>query len=187
MVTVQLYTSFVLYCIATWRQSGLGIVNQSQNSWMSSLTNHRLQNLLRALTPQVTYRALGSRRSQKYDSHSMAYKINKTYLLWRNIKSLSPHINLLVNVDTRNDEKHTWTSGPAWQQAPKTKNNRPLILLMWNSIRSCTALATCHTCTTLITMNRESGSDTAMIRRDIAVSRCAKIPGPSSHTRREEL
>ena len=40
------------------------------------------------------------------------------YLLWRNIKSLCPHVNLLVNVHTGNDEEHAGAPGSSCQYCP---------------------------------------------------------------------
>ena len=51
------------------------------------------------------------------------------YLLWRNFKSLSPHIHFLVNVHTGNDEEDSWPSGSSSQQTAQSEDDGPLVLL----------------------------------------------------------
>ena len=38
------------------------------------------------------------------------------YLLWWDIKSLSPHVNLFINIHTGNDKEDSWTPGTTGEQ-----------------------------------------------------------------------
>ena len=51
------------------------------------------------------------------------------YLLRGNIKVSDPQINLLININTRDDEKRSGSSCTARQETTKTENNQPLMFL----------------------------------------------------------
>ena len=51
------------------------------------------------------------------------------YLLWRDIEVPDPQIYLLVNVDTRNDEKHPRAPRTTGEKTPKSEDDCSLILL----------------------------------------------------------
>ena len=51
------------------------------------------------------------------------------HLLWRNLKSLTPHVYFLININTRNDKEDTRTSSPTSEKPPKPKDDSSLILL----------------------------------------------------------
>ena len=51
------------------------------------------------------------------------------HLLWGNLKSLTPHVYFLININTRNDKEDTRTSSPTSEKPPKPKNDSSLILL----------------------------------------------------------
>ena len=55
--------------------------------------------------------------------------IHVFYLLWRNFKSLSPHIHFLVNVDTGDDEEDPRPPGSSSQQPAQPEDDGPLVLL----------------------------------------------------------
>ena len=50
--------------------------------------------------------------------------------MWRNIKSLSPHINLLINIHTRDDEEHSRTTSATCEEQPKAEYDSSLIFLV---------------------------------------------------------
>ena len=52
-----------------------------------------------------------------------------SYLLWWYFKSLTPHINLLVDINTRNDEEHPRTPSSSRQQPTQPEDDGPLVLL----------------------------------------------------------
>ena len=51
------------------------------------------------------------------------------YLLGWDIKSLSPHINLFINIHTGNDKEDSRTSCSTRQESAKSENDCPLVLL----------------------------------------------------------
>ena len=42
---------------------------------------------------------------------------------------MAPHINLLIHVNTRNDEEHSWTPSSSRQQPTQPEDDGPLVLL----------------------------------------------------------
>ena len=51
------------------------------------------------------------------------------HLLWWNLVVVSPHVDLLVSVDTGEDEEDPGTPGTANKQSSESEDNGPLILL----------------------------------------------------------
>jgi hypothetical protein len=51
------------------------------------------------------------------------------YLLRGNIKVSDPQINLFININTRDDEKHPGSSRTAGQETTKAEYDCPLIFL----------------------------------------------------------
>ena len=51
------------------------------------------------------------------------------HLLWRNLVVVSPHVDLLISVDTGEDEEDSRTPGTANKQSSQSEDNGPLILL----------------------------------------------------------
>ena len=47
----------------------------------------------------------------------------------RDLVCASPHIDLLVDIHTRNDEEHSRTPGSSRQQPTQSEDDRPLVLL----------------------------------------------------------
>ena len=52
-----------------------------------------------------------------------------SYLLWRDFKSLSPHINFLVYIHTGDDEEHSRAPGSSCQQSAQSEDDGSLVLL----------------------------------------------------------
>ena len=50
-------------------------------------------------------------------------------LLWWNVIGLSPQVNLLINVNTRDDEEHPGTPGFSSQHSAQSEDDRSLVLL----------------------------------------------------------
>ena len=50
-------------------------------------------------------------------------------LLWRDIVCLSPHVNLLVDVDARNDEEDAGSPGSAGEKTTQPEDDCSLVLL----------------------------------------------------------
>ena len=55
--------------------------------------------------------------------------IHVFYLLWRNFKSLSPHIHFLVDIDTGDNEEDPGAPGSSCQQPAQSEDDGPLVLL----------------------------------------------------------
>ena len=55
--------------------------------------------------------------------------LGSTYLLWRNLVGVGPHVHLLVGVDTREDEEDSRPPGSTYQQSAESEDNGPLVLL----------------------------------------------------------
>ena len=51
------------------------------------------------------------------------------YLLWRNLKSLRPHVNLLVDVYAGDDAEDAGSPGSPRQQPAQPEDDGPLVLL----------------------------------------------------------
>ena len=51
------------------------------------------------------------------------------YLLRRNIVGCRSHVDLLVNIQARDDEEHSRTPGTALYQSPQSEDDGPLVLL----------------------------------------------------------
>ena len=51
------------------------------------------------------------------------------YLLWWDFESCSPHVNLLVNIHTRNDKEHSGSPGPSCYKSAQSEDDSSLILL----------------------------------------------------------
>ena len=49
--------------------------------------------------------------------------------MWRNVKRLSSHINLLVNIHTGNDEEDSRPPGSSCQQSAQSEDDGSLVLL----------------------------------------------------------
>ena len=58
-----------------------------------------------------------------------SYADYSRYLLWGNIEVSDSQINLLIDVDTRNDEKHARPPSSPRKKSPKSKDYSSLILL----------------------------------------------------------
>ena len=52
-----------------------------------------------------------------------------SYFLWRNVKGLSSHVNLLIDVHTGYDEEDPRPPGSPCQQPPQPEDDGPLVLL----------------------------------------------------------
>ena len=52
-----------------------------------------------------------------------------SYFLWRNVKGLSSHVNLLVDINTGNDEEDSRTPGSSCQEPAQPEDDGPLVLL----------------------------------------------------------
>ena len=50
-------------------------------------------------------------------------------LLWWDVIGLSPQVNLLINVNTRDDEEHPGTPGFSSQHSAQSEDDRSLVLL----------------------------------------------------------
>ena len=50
-------------------------------------------------------------------------------LLGRNLVVVSPHVDLLVGVHTREDEEDPWAASSSNKQSSESEDNGPLILL----------------------------------------------------------
>ena len=60
----------------------------------------------------------------------MLYKQSSIrYLLRWDLECCSPHVNLLVNIDTRNDKEDSRPPGAARHKSAKSEDDCPLILL----------------------------------------------------------
>ena len=57
------------------------------------------------------------------------FKTIHSYFLWRNVKGLSSHINLLVNIHTGDDEEDPGPPGSSSQQSAKSEDDGSLVLL----------------------------------------------------------
>ena len=53
----------------------------------------------------------------------------KSYFLRRHIIGSSSHVNLLINIKTRNDEEHSRSSCSSFYQSSKSEDDCSLILL----------------------------------------------------------
>ena len=62
----------------------------------------------------------------------------ETHLLGRDFVGLAPHVHLLIDVNTGDDEEDPGTAGPSCQEAPKPEYDRAFILLkvmvIWENI-----------------------------------------------------
>ena len=52
-----------------------------------------------------------------------------SYFLWRNVKSLSSHIDLFVDIHTGDDEEHSRAPGSSCQQPAQSEDDGSLVLL----------------------------------------------------------
>ena len=52
-------------------------------------------------------------------------------LLWWDIVGLCPHVNLLVVVNTGNDEEHSWSPGATLEEPSQPEDDGSLVLLYW--------------------------------------------------------
>ena len=53
-------------------------------------------------------------------------------LLWRDIVRLSPHVDLLIDVDARNDEEDAGPPGSTGEKTTQPEDDRSLVLLgLW--------------------------------------------------------
>ena len=52
-----------------------------------------------------------------------------SHLLRRDFKGLTPHIDLLVNIHTGNDEEDSRPPGSSWQQSAQSEDDGSLVLL----------------------------------------------------------
>ena len=52
-----------------------------------------------------------------------------SYFLWRNVKGLSSHIYLLVDIHTGDDEEHSRAPGSSCQQSAQSEDDGSLVLL----------------------------------------------------------
>ena len=56
-------------------------------------------------------------------------EVNFTDLLWWHVKGLCPHVNLLINVNTRDDKEDPRTTSTSREQEAEAEDDRTLILL----------------------------------------------------------
>ena len=59
--------------------------------------------------------------------------VGKDYLLRWDLKSLRPHINLLIDIYTGNDKEDSRPPGPSCQESSKTENDGSLVFLIFKS------------------------------------------------------
>lgn len=65
-----------------------------------------------------------------YNTHTRSSSIQWThYLLRRDLVVVGSHVDLLVGVDTREDEEHAGAPGSPHQQPAQPEDDGPLILL----------------------------------------------------------
>ena len=64
-----------------------------------------------------------------FSNQTASLSLTHTNLLWRDVEGLGPHVNLLVHVNTGQDEEHTGAPGASGQQQPEAEYDSPLVFL----------------------------------------------------------
>ena len=57
------------------------------------------------------------------------FKTIHSYFLWRNVKGLSSHVNLLIDVHAGDYKEDSWTPGTSRQEPAQSEDDGPLVLL----------------------------------------------------------
>ena len=93
-----------------------------------------------------------------------------------------PHVNLLVNIHTRNDKEHAGTPGPSSHKSAQAEYDGPLILLDNLDILFCISYFnwSLEFCITFIVKRRETGMVTRTMKTEQRVINIVQMSAPSS-------
>ena len=103
----------------------------------------------------------------------------------RNIVGCCPHINLLIDIKTRDDEEDPRPLSSPPEEPAQSEDDGPLVLLVSFGQQDLVHLTSSNTCTTFTTKNKESGKVAAMRSSEHPVRKMEKSPEASSQTAKE--